>query len=299
LLDACAFAKGYQAWETVKFREDIYRENEYFGQNGIQKCAAAVINVAMWDAWGQTLGQPIWKLLGAKTNRIPVYGSGGWLSYSDAELIEEATDYKRRGFRAVKIKVGSPGGIAADIARLRLVRKAVGNGIGIMVDANQGMDLAAARELSEQMTRLDLNIRWFEEPIDHTNYDGYRHLREKSGISLATGEREYDLEPLKALIARNAIDLWQPDLIRIGGVEAWLDSAGLAGAYNIPVLPHYYRDYDVPLLCTLPNAYGVESFDWIDGIIDNVMHIKDGYAFARETPGWGFRFKETALTQIR
>ncbi|MDR1533581.1 MAG: mandelate racemase/muconate lactonizing enzyme family protein [Planctomycetota bacterium] len=299
LRDACAFAKGYQAWQTVKYREDIYRENEYFGQNGPQKCAAAVVNVAMWDAWGRTLGQPVWKLLGANAGRVPVYGSGGWLSYSDAELIEEVTDYKKRGFRSVKIKVGSPGGVAADLERLRLVREAVGDNVGIMMDANQGLELAAARELAERASRLNLGIRWFEEPIDHANYDGYKYLREKSGVSLATGEREYDLEPLKALIARNAIDLWQPDLIRIGGVEAWLDSASLANAYHIPVLPHYYRDYDVPLLCTLPNAYGVESFDWIDGIIDNRMRIEDGYAYPREEPGWGFRFKESALTPMR
>jgi L-alanine-DL-glutamate epimerase-like enolase superfamily enzyme len=113
------------------------------------------------------------------------------------------------------------------------------------------------------------------------------------------GEREYDLEALKQLIARNALDLWQPDIVRIGGVEAWRESAALAGAYQLPVLPHYYKDYDVPLLCTIPNGYGAESFDWIDGIIDNPMKIVDGMAYPRERPGWGFEFKKQFLEEIK
>jgi hypothetical protein len=112
------------------------------------------------------------------------------------------------------------------------------------------------------------------------------------------GEREFDMEPLKNLIARNAIDLWQPDILRIGGVEAWRESAALANAYHLPFLPHYYKDYDVPLLCTIPNAFGAESFDWIDGIIDNTMEIKNGMALPRQLPGWGFSFLYQKMTQI-
>ena len=92
------------------------------------------------------------------------------------------------------------------------------------------------------------------------------------------GEREYSTVALRELIGIRALDLWQPDLIRLGGVEAWRDSAALANAYNIPVLPHYYKDYDVPLLCTVANPYGAESFDWIDAIIDNPMVIDNGFA---------------------
>jgi len=112
------------------------------------------------------------------------------------------------------------------------------------------------------------------------------------------GEREYGIEALKALADRRALDLWQPDLIRIGGVEEWLRSAAYAGACHIPVLPHYYKDYDVPLLCTIPNGVGAESFDWIDGIIDNTMRIEDGYAYPRSGAGWGFSFRRDALTPI-
>ncbi|MDF2876740.1 MAG: mandelate racemase/muconate lactonizing enzyme family protein, partial [Sporomusa sp.] len=260
------------------------------------KWATATINVAMWDAWAKSLNQPIWKLFGKTVNCVPIYGSGGWLSYSDEELIDEVMDYKKRGFAAVKVKVGSPE-VERDIERLRKVRAAVGPHLKIMMDANQGMDLSNSIKLST--IAAEIGIHWFEEPLNHTNFAGYQLLRHKTGIALAMGEREYDLEPLKELIARNALDLWQPDLIRIGGVEAWRQSALLAHSYHLPVLPHYYKDYDVPLLCTVPNPYGAESFDWVDCIIDNKMRIENGFAYPREQPGWGFNFLKQHLTEIK
>lgn len=289
------FAVGYQAYQTGQFIADYEKEAEYFGNNGLQKWAMATLNVAMWDAWAKTLKQPIWKLFGQTVNRVPVYGSGGWLSYSDVELLDEVLAYKKRGFTAVKVKVGLPE-LERDLERLQKVREALGPHVKIMMDANQGMSLPKAIKLAT--LAADLDIYWFEEPVGHTDFAGYQLLRQKTGIALAMGEREYDMEPLKALISRNALDLWQPDLIRIGGVEEWRKSAFLASSYNLPVLPHYYKDYDVPLLCTVPNPYGAESFDWIDTIIDNQMRIENGFAYPRETPGWGFSFLKRYMTEI-
>lgn len=293
--DARELAVGYQVYETGRLAKDFEKEAEYFGNNGLNKWAIASLNVAMWDAWAKSLGQPVWKLFGKTVNRVPVYGSGGWLSYSDEELLEEVQGYKKRGFSGVKIKVGSPE-IERDIGRLRKVREVVGPHLNIMMDANQGMNVADAIKLST--LAAEIGIHWFEEPVGHTDFAGYQLLRQKTGIALAMGEREYDMEPLKELLARNALDLWQPDLIRIGGVEAWRQSALLAHSYHLPVLPHYYKDYDVPLLCTLPNAYGAESFDWIDPIIDNQMRIEDGFAYPREQPGWGFHFLPQCMQEI-
>lgn len=296
LLDIADFAKKFAVYETVRMAQEFALESEYFGQNGMLKWIQASLNIAMWDAWSKSLGQPIWKVLGSGPRAVPVYGSGGWLSYSDEELVDEVVRYQQRGLKAVKIKVGAsePG---RDIHRLRKVRAAVGNGIKIMIDANQGMNVPSAIALAREAA--DIGITWFEEPIVHTDFAGYETIRAKTGISLAMGEREFDLEPLKALIARNALDLWQPDLLRIGGVEQWRASAALAGAHHIPVLPHYYKDYDVPLLCTIPNGYGAESFDWIDGLIDNPMPIVDGMAYPRSGNGWGFSFLHNKMQELR
>ena len=293
--DILPLVTGYQAYETGKVYEKIDSESEYFGNQGINRWAQAAVNVAMWDAWGKTLGQPVWKILGAHKDKCPVYGSGGWLSYSPDELISEVSDYAQRGFQAVKIKVGSPDW-RTDLERLKLVREAVGEKLNIMMDANQGMELPAAIQLAN--AAQELNIYWFEEPVHHQNFDAYMVLKNKTGISLAMGEREYDSMPLVQLLQRNAIDIWQPDLLRIGGVEAWRQSAALAASFHIPVLPHYYKDYDVSLVCSIPNGAGVESFDWIDPLIDNPIQINNGFAIPHDRAGWGFSFRDEFLEEI-
>ena len=140
--------RGWDVFRIGAFHQEFQRVAEYFGQVGIHRWAEGLVDPAMWDAWGKTLGQPVWRLLGAHRERTPVYGSGGWLSYSLDELLSEATDYMRCGFRTVKVKVGSPE-LARDVERLTRVREAVGPEVQVMMDANQGMDLAGALELAE------------------------------------------------------------------------------------------------------------------------------------------------------
>ena len=118
-------------------------------------------------------------------------------------------------------------------------------------------------------------------------------------MALAMGEREFDLVPLRELARRNALDLWQPDILRLGGVDGWLESAALARAHHLPVLPHYYKEYDAALCCTIPDAYGVESFDWVDPLVDRPLRIENGRAYPSDAPGWGFSFKSEALSEVR
>lgn len=295
LLDMVPLAVGLEAHQTGVLLHRAGHEHEYFGHDGIHRWALGSLNIAMWDAWAKTLGVPVWKMFGVHHERVPLYGSGGWLSYSIEELLDEVTGYVRRGFRAVKIKVGSPEH-EIDMERLHRVREAVGPHINIMMDANQGMTVSTALALAHAVRPL--KITWFEEPISHTDFSGYSQLRQHAGISLAMGEREFSSLALRELIARDAIDLWQPDLLRLGSVEAWRDSAALAGAYNIPVLPHYYKEYDVPLLMTVPNAFGAESFDWVDDLISHPIRMTDGFAYPNEGPGWGFSFLDRALSSL-
>jgi len=293
--DLGAFLRGRDASDSGRILADLDAEAEYFGQVGLQRWMQALASVALWDARGRSLGQPVHRLLGGDARPVPVYGSGGWLSYSDDELVDEVRGYVRRGFPAVKVKVGAkePG---RDVERLAKVREAVGRDVRIMMDANQGLALTAALALAREARAI--GVDWFEEPLDHTDFDGYEALAREAGIPLAMGEREYDLVPLRELSRRGAIHLWQPDLFRLGGVERWRESAALAKARGLPVLPHYYRDYDVPLLTTIDNGKGAESFDWIDAIVDAPMRVESGLAYPRETPGWGFRIREDALSPL-
>jgi len=295
LKDIRELALGFEVSATGRFIREFEKESEYFGRVGIHRWALGSINIAMWDAWAKTLSQPVWKMFGVCHERVPLYGSGGWISYSIEELLAEVTGYVKRGFRAVKIKVGSPE-LERDIERLTKVREAVGPNVNVMMDANQGMNVASALKLADAVRAL--RITWFEEPVPNTDFDGYAELRRQAGISLAMGEREFDLVALRELIRRDALDLWQPDILRLGSVEAWRASAALAQAHHIPVLPHYYKEYDVPLLMTVPNAFGSESFDWVDPLITNPLRMENGFAYPNARAGWGFSFKDSFLKEL-
>ena len=295
LADVRPIALGREVTATRPFDRACDQAFEYFGDTGLQRWARGLVNLAMWDARGCQLGQPVWQLLGGRARRIPAYGSGGWLSYSIDELLAEASGYVRRGFTAVKLKVGSPD-LERDVERIAKVRECVGPDVRVMIDANQGFDYPAAAALARRAEPH--GIHWFEEPLPHTDFTGYAALKKNTRMQLAMGEREYDLVALRELATRQAIDLWQPDILRLGGVEGWLDSAALAREHRLPVLPHFYKEYDTALACTIPDAYGVESFDWVDGLIDRPVRFADGYATPSEAPGWGFRFKDDVLRPL-
>jgi L-alanine-DL-glutamate epimerase-like enolase superfamily enzyme len=112
------------------------------------------------------------------------------------------------------------------------------------------------------------------------------------------GEREFDTIALEILAVNDALDIWQPDIIRIGGVESWQRSALHASQFNLKIGPHYYKDYDVPMLCTIPNGIGAESFDWIDDLIDHPLKIENGFAIPREGSGWGFSFVKSKIIAL-
>ena len=295
LVDVRALALGRPVDGTREFDRACEQAFEYFGDVGLQRWARGIVNLAMWDARGHQLGRPVWQLLGGKAQRVPTYGSGGWLSYSIDELLAEATGYVRRGFTAVKLKVGSPD-LERDVERIAKVRECVGPHVRVMIDANQGLTYDGALALAKRAAPH--GIHWFEEPLSHTDFDGYAALKQNAGMALAMGEREYNLVALRELASRKALDLWQPDILRFGGVEGWLDSAALAREHRLPVLAHFYKEYDTPLACTIPDTYGVESFDWVDGLVDRPVRIENGHAYPSDQPGWGFRFKDDMLKKL-
>src|SRR5215472_1288789 len=160
---------GKDPQQITQIWQACHAHCEYIGQSGVAAWGIAAIEIALWDLLGKVLGAPVYRLLGAFREEIPAYGSGGWLSYSLDQLLAEVNSYLQRGFKMVKIKVGSPEP-KRDVERVREVRKLVGEHVRLMVDANQAWQPHQAIGFARQVQ--DQNIFWLEEPVARDDIDG-------------------------------------------------------------------------------------------------------------------------------
>jgi L-alanine-DL-glutamate epimerase-like enolase superfamily enzyme len=277
----------------------IYERNfaatEYIGQEGLGMWGVAAIDVALWDLLARRLNVPAAVLFGVNTKAVPVYGSGGWLSYTDEQLADEVTRYVSRGFAGVKLKIG--GDEDRDVERVRAVRRAVGSKCKLMVDANQALKLEQAIRLARRLE--DCRLDWFEEPFPKHDAESYVQLAKHTEIPLAAGEREFGVQPFRRLIASRAISVVQPDLLRVGGVTGWRLVAGLAEANLLRIAPHFYREYDLHLAAASRGIMAIESFDWLDSLLESPLEIHDGFAHVANRPGFGVAFKPEAIREYR
>ena len=279
-----------------KIRGDCLKQVEYIGHSGVAAWGVAAIDIALWDILGKHLNSPVAFLLGACRDSVPIYGSGGWLSYSMDQLLEEVTSYARRGFKGVKMKVGS-GNMKQDVERVKAVRKAIGDDLIMMVDANQGWNTHEARQFYRQVQ--DCNIFWFEEPIPKDDWDGYANLANALDIPLATGEREYSLSNFREMLTRRAASVIQPDALRIGGITQWMKLARLCEAFGVRVASHFYKEIDVHCLAACPNALFLEYFPWLDALLVHPLEISAGVAKVPARPGLGIEIKPEAIQEFR
>jgi L-alanine-DL-glutamate epimerase-like enolase superfamily enzyme len=288
-------ALGMEADHIRAVYEQNLRATEYIGSEGVAMWGTAAIDVALWDLLARRLGVPAALLFGANTPAVPVYGSGGWLSYSDEQLADEVSGYVSRGFAGVKIKIGSEED--RDVERVRAVRQAIGPNRKLMVDANQGLTLERALRMARRLE--DCRVEWFEEPLPKDDLEGYFRLSNATEIPLAAGEREFGVQPFRRLMAARCISVAQPDLLRVGGVTGWRLVAGLAESHLLRIAPHFYREYDVHLAAAQSNLIAIESFDWLDPLLEMPFEVRDGLAIVPKRPGFGVTFKQEAIREFR
>ncbi|MCY4108975.1 MAG: mandelate racemase/muconate lactonizing enzyme family protein [Chloroflexi bacterium] len=235
-----------------------------FGRKGVAIQALSAVDIALWDLKAKYLGLPLFKLLGPCRESIPIYGSGGWTSFTQDELVEEQTGYVERGMRRVKMKVGMDFGSRTreDLSRLRAVREAVGDDVEIYIDANNGYTAKQAIGLAPRFQEYD--VGWLEEPVMADDIDGLARVARAISIPVATGEHEYTKYGFKDLLVRGAADIAQPDVGRVGGITEWMKAAQLADAFNIPVASHGYQLVHLHLACATPNMLVVEVLGTVE-----------------------------------
>lgn len=275
-----------------------------YGRRGLETRALSSIDMALWDIKGKVAGLPLYQLLGGYRRDIPAYAAGGYYAPGKGlkELQAEMVDFVQRGARAVKMKVGAIE-ITEDVARVRAAREALGPSIKLMVDANCAYRAHDAISLARRIE--DLDIFWFEEPVQPDDYDGFRRIAAASSITLATGENEYTKHGFRDLIATQAIGILQPDARYCGGVTEFMKIAALAQAHGLDICPHGEQLAHINLLAAIPNALMLEFYPHAPGSLEDSIFLHaarinpDGTVTVPEVPGLGCDPNEEVLRRIR
>lgn len=273
------------------------KELNFFGRKGVAIMGLAAIDTALWDLRAKQASVNVARLIGQCRATVPAYASSGlWLSASIDELQREAAGFLARGFRAMKMRLGS-GNAATDVARVRAVRDAIGPDIALMADANQQMTVAGAIRLGRMLE--EFNLTWFEEPVAHHDHVGEATIAAALDTPIASGETEYTSAGMLEMLQMRAADILMPDLQRMGGATEFLRAAHTAYAFDIPVSSHLYSEMSLPLLAALPNAIFLEHMDWFEPIYrEHVELDADGHAIVPDRAGWGFGLDEAALAKL-
>jgi L-alanine-DL-glutamate epimerase-like enolase superfamily enzyme len=276
---------GQDAAQIERLWKSLFFHTHATAVGAITSLALAAIDTALWDLKSRRAGQPLWKVAGGAQSAVPVYTTeGGWLHHSPAQLVDEAVAARAQGFRGAKIKVGRPT-IAEDMARLEAVRKAVGDGFEVMVDANQAFTVAEARRRAHAYAPLML--AWLEEPLPAEDLGGHVELAAVATMPIAVGESLYHPSHFREYLERRACSIVQVDCARIGGITPWLKVAHLAEAFNVAVCPHFLMELHVSLTAAVPNGAWVEYIPQLDSITTSRIVLKDGHAVPPDAPGLG------------
>ncbi|HEY2140935.1 MAG TPA: enolase C-terminal domain-like protein [Solirubrobacteraceae bacterium] len=207
------------------------------GYPGVASSAISAVDVALWDLKARLLGVALSTLLGRVRERVPVYGSGGFTTYSPEQMQRQLTGWTAQGIGAVKMKVGAEPD--RDPERVRHARSVIGDEVDLFVDANGAYSRKQALALAETFA-LEAGVSWFEEPVSSDDLDGLRLLRDHApaGMEIAAGEYGYDLFYFRRMLDADAVDVLQADVTRCGGITQLLQVGALCAARGLQLSAH-------------------------------------------------------------
>jgi L-alanine-DL-glutamate epimerase-like enolase superfamily enzyme len=292
---------GRDPHDVRRIWDDIYWSRlHWVGRAGVTTMAHAAVDIACWDLMAQAASLPLWRYLGGhKSEAIRAYNTdGGWLNWSVDDLVRDMGQMVEDGWKAVKMKVGGPNP-REDYRRVKAVRDALGPEIDLMVDVNQKWDINTARVWGARLQ--DFDIDWLEEPLHPDDVSGHAALARELTVPIALGENVYSLLAFRDLIVAGAVEIVQADVTRLGGITEWLQVAGLAGAFNLPVIPHAGDMVQVHqhLVASCPNSPMIEYLPWTREIYEEPAKVVKGRIQLPETPGASTTIRQDAVDRYR
>lgn len=232
-----AIVQGRDAMAPQDAWAAMVKQTRNLGRPGITSMAIAAVDNALWDLKARLLGLPLCTLLGMAHDCVPVYGSGGFTTYSSQRLAEQLGGWVEQGIPRVKMKVGSSPG--DDPSRVRTARDAIGPNAALFVDANGAYTVKEALALGQRFHE-EARVEWFEEPVSSDDLEGLRILRDRcpAGMAIAAGEYGYDAGYFERMLAAGAVDVLQADVTRCGGITELLRVGALCRARSMPISLH-------------------------------------------------------------
>ena len=287
---------GEDPFMVRRLWQELYLDRHFTGITGIAAQGVAAIEIALWDIIAKAANQPLWRLLGGyQSDRIPAYSTdGGWLNYTQDQLVANARSIKAQGFAGFKMKLGKPEA-GEDARRVAAVRAGVGPGYPIMVDANGRFDLVAARRAIAAIEAHD--ITWFEEPVHPFDVAAHAALARATSVPILAGETMYDPRMFRDFMVAGAMGIAQPDVLKLGGIAGWMDVAAMARAFGLKVVPaaHNMMQLDAHLMAATPNGLMMEHIPWLSGVFEKPVRVENGSILVPQGAGAGTDLSEEAL----
>lgn len=288
---------GQDPSDTNKLYAAMRQSQRNYGREGIGAAALSAVDMALWDLKARLLDQPLARLLGLMREAAPVYGSGGFTTYTDAQLRKQLSGWVAQGIPRVKMKIGTHPD--QDPHRVAVARKAIGDDAELFIDANGAYSRKQALMFADKF-RAEQNVTWFEEPVSSDDLAGLHFLRTQgpAGMDIAAGEYGWNAQYLRNMIEAEAVDVIQADATRCGGVTGFMDAVALADAHPIPLSAHCGPTIHMHLACAARPLRHVEYFH--DHVRIESM-LFDGFRAASKDgcmhpdlsrPGLGISFKQ-------
>jgi L-alanine-DL-glutamate epimerase-like enolase superfamily enzyme len=269
--------EGADATAPAEIWETLGRALRNAGRPGIGAMALAAVDCALWDLNARLLGVALVDALPRAHDSVPLYGSGGFCSYSLERLREQLVGWTTEGLRCVKMKISREP--ERDPERLDAAREAIGDNVKLFVDSNGALRRNEALEWAHRLRR-SWGVTWFEEPVSSADFEGLRLVRHGSpaGIEVAAGEYGFVLADFRNLLG--CVDCLQADVTRCGGITGLLQAAGLAAGAGLDVSGHCAPQLSAHAFCAVPNLRHLEYFHdhvRIESLLfDGVLEPKNG-----------------------
>ena len=295
LRDAASVLVGKTA-APAELRRLLEARFRLIGARGPVSMAMAGLDIACWDALAIAAGVPLASLLGAPLRAIPAYNSNGLGLIEPQAAADEALELAAEGFRAIKMRLGRTRA-QDDVAAVQAVRRVLPHDVALMVDFNQALSPAVARERCGQLDAEGLT--WIEEPVRHDDYAASAALAAQLRTPVQIGENFAGPRAMAQALALGACDFVMPDLERIGGVSGWIAAAALADVAGIELSSHLFPEVSAHLLAATPTAHWLEYVDWADAILEEPLKVVDGCVTPPDKPGNGLSWDMEAVERYR